>query len=287
LDQLDPDGNEVRGAFLINIVLIIRVNFVCLIYFQNKIDTLVKKRFNQKMFLPLDFAISAYLGFDLFNSFGHLSENEIAQLSQSLGLGQHDDISSLIQHFGSKYSSLDNYLELFARLGSVEWIEEVVSQGATKLNNALCRAANHGKVHCVRRLVDLGANNVNRALIGALSYGHFDVIYLLVEKGANNFDRFIDSATAKGRLDIVELAMDKGYDVNKAMAWAANYGRMDLIDLCLGRGANDFNETLKWAAVSGHVNIANLMFNCGANNLEEALDIAEAWENQEFIDAMS
>ena len=68
------------------------------------------------------------------------------------------------------------------------------------------------------------------------------------------------TAALNGHLNIVELMLEKGADdFNEAMAMAAISGQVHIVRLMLDCGADDFNETKQTAASQGHLNIVKLI----------------------------
>ena len=50
------------------------------------------------------------------------------------------------------------------------------------------------------------------------------------------------------------------------METAALNGHLNIVELMLEKGADDFNEAMAMAAISGQVHIVRLMLDCGADD---------------------
>ena len=74
-------------------------------------------------------------------------------------------------------------------------------------------------------------------------------------------------AARGGHIDIVQLMLERGANnFNQAMKYASKGGHIDIVQLMLDKGANDFNEAMEWAAIGGHIDIVQLMLDKGAND---------------------
>ena len=126
-----------------------------------------------------------------------------------------------------------------------------------KTKTPLCVAASRGCKEVVKVLLTKGADtekadkHAYTPLLCAVSKGHKDVVELLLEGGADP-NKPTDLGytplhwAAMRRRDVVELLLDRGADPNKAntsgcrwtaLHYATEYGRIDIIQLLLNRGA--------------------------------------------------
>ncbi len=94
----------------------------------------------------------------------------------------------------------------------------------------------------------------------------------------NSYDKdfIMINASRYGHMEIVELMLDKGADnYDEAMANAASGGHMEIVELMLRLGATDYNWAMTAAASGGHMEIVQLMLQKGATNYDEAIKIAD------------
>ena len=96
-----------------------------------------------------------------------------------------------------------------------------------------------------------------------------------------------DWAAKGGHLNIVQLMLDKGADnFNWAMNSAAAGGHRDIVQLMLDKGANDFKRAMKYAALRGHIDIVQLMLDKGADNFNEAMSYAALGGHIDIVQLM-
>ena len=53
---------------------------------------------------------------------------------------------------------------------------------------------------------------------------------------------------------------------------AASNGYLNIVELMLEKGADDYNEAMTYAAASGHISIVELMLSHGANNFNSSFE---------------
>ncbi|GAG85778.1 unnamed protein product [marine sediment metagenome] len=79
-------------------------------------------------------------------------------------------------------------------------------------------------------------------------------------------------ASDSGQMDIVELMVKKGADnYNLAIIYAAEAGYMDIINYFIEKGANNWNGAIGGAAKGGHMNIIQFLLTKNPNNLNPGL----------------
>jgi ankyrin repeat protein len=165
--------------------------------------------------------------------------------------------------------------------------------GLNDVNKPLAYAAAYGNLEIVKLLVEAGANLNGQvaygdvALIKADEHGNDDIIEYLIREGADvnvpndyGVTPFI-GLCGKGRLEFVELAAKHGGDVHSSfvakvgegtgtknfspLQAAAAYGRLEVVELLLSRGADprakDYKgrTPLELAESEGHDEVARLL----------------------------
>ena len=83
----------------------------------------------------------------------------------------------------------------------------------------------------------------------------------------NKIDIIFDFACINGHIDIVNLMIEKGAnDWNGSLFNACWNGHIDIVNLMIDKGANDWNGGLYHACYRGNIDIVNLMIEKGAND---------------------
>ena len=91
-----------------------------------------------------------------------------------------------------------------------------------------------------------------------------------------------------GQMEIVDLMVKKGAnDFNTGMVWAAEGGQMEIVKLMIEKGATDFNWAMESAAKNGHMEIVKLMVEKGANKFNWAMERAAEEGHMEIVKLMA
>ena len=61
-------------------------------------------------------------------------------------------------------------------------------------------------------------------------------------------------------------------------------GHLNIVELMLEKGADDFNDAMAMAAFSGQVHIVRLLLDHGATNYNQALDVAASAGHQSIVE---
>ena len=70
-----------------------------------------------------------------------------------------------------------------------------------------------------------------------------------------------------GHIELVNLMISRGADDwNNGLSGACRGGHIELVNLMISRGADDWNYGLSGACYGGHIELVNLMISRGANN---------------------
>jgi ankyrin repeat protein len=128
------------------------------------------------------------------------------------------------------------------------------------------------QISLIDLLCDYGADP-DGALDAALGHGEFEAAHALIRRGAHDG---LAAAAATGRTEDVRrmLAAADAADRHRALAWAAQYGYVDVVRLLLdaGEDPNRFNPPgahshstpLHQAAWAGHAEVVRLLVERGA-----------------------
>lgn len=132
----------------------------------------------------------------------------------------------------------------------------------------------HGvQIPLIDLLCDYGADP-DGALVPALGHGEFDAVDALIRRGAN-VD--LPAAAATGRTeDARRLLPTAGPEQrHRALAWAAQYGHVEIVRLLVDAGedpnrynpesAHSHSTPLHQAALAGHLDVVRLLAERGAN----------------------
>lgn len=191
-----------------------------------------------------------------------------------------------------------------AKKGDLEKLRALLDKGApinarTKDGvTPLIIATSKGHRGVVALLLEQGADVTpvdplgRTALIYAALQGREDLVKLFIDHNvdlnaeAKYRQRPISEAAKNGHLGVVRLLLDNGANPNDAIMMAAIFGRAEIVELLLSRGA-DVNKReelcgspLVMAASGGHVEVVRLLLDRGADptirngNRATALDTA-------------
>lgn len=155
--------------------------------------------------------------------------------------------------------------------------------------NGLLEAVRINRLDLVKEIVTNGfkyldnINNKNIAIYTAAYNDYIDILNYLVDIFQYKNITYILVAFARvGNISLLEQYLNKYYqnpenynnvDYNLIMEAAVNgTGNMEIINLMLSKGANNYNEVLYTAAKRGYINIVKLMLSMGVNNLNNALE---------------
>jgi len=106
-------------------------------------------------------------------------------------------------------------------------------------------------INIVHKLIKNGYNNWNTGLLYACRYGNIDIVKLMIEKGATNdnngFRPIFNHALYNACLfnsgyNIVKYMIEIGADnYNEGLYYACRSRNLDIINLLIDKGANDWN----------------------------------------------
>ena len=131
----------------------------------------------------------------------------------------------------------------------------------------------------VRRGDELAQPQLNEALLEAASRGELELVKWAMAKGVD--DNFIGQALLEGvtqeHVAVAELLVanlpedDADKVINRAAYIAALQGKLQIVELLVSKGADDFNGYLISAAYGGDRAVVEYLIDQGADNIEGAL----------------
>ena len=188
---------------------------------------------------------------------------------------------------GKYIKNVNDGLEWAAEIGSLDFVDYFIKNGATNFDLAMEGAAGGGHRDIVELMIEKGSTDFDCEMVEAAGEGHQDLVGLMIKKGATNFDLAMAKAAEGGRRDLVELMIEKGAtDFDWAMGWAAKEGQLDIVKLMIKKGGTDFDFDLAmaWAALRGDRDIVELMIKNGARDFNGAMASAARGGHQDIVE---
>jgi len=109
-------------------------------------------------------------------------------------------------------------------------------------------------------------------------------------KNKNNnyiYNKAMKEASKGDHIEIVNLMIEKGAnDFNSAMVYASAEGNMEIVKLMIEKGVNTFNSSMKYSSQGGHMEIVKLMIENGGNNFNSAMVYAGKGGHLEIVKFM-
>jgi ankyrin repeat protein len=175
-------------------------------------------------------------------------------------------------------------------IGLVEQLLVYCLNNNPQFEKVFYSACSGGHLEIINIMIEKGADEWISGLSGACQGGHLEIVNLMIEKGANGWDEGLCGACQGGQLEMVNLMIEKGADDwNMGLYSACNGGhfaygnpfcakgtkralleanarstRLEIANLMIKKGANDWNFGLRHACKNGHLEIVNLMIEKGA-----------------------
>lgn len=180
------------------------------------------------------------------------------------------------------------------------WVEPLAT-----FNHVLVAAADGEHADIVQFLLDVGASRLGCSdYYKAIKAGKYsNIVRLLIKaklkflgdalfRAVNDNKKYVvaeilkegrDYLTGDGSISIVLLLMEYITKPNDAMAYAAEAGYMNIVQLILENGVTDYDIGLVGAVSGGHADIIEFMLEKGATNYEGALEATDDAEIIELI----
>lgn len=153
----------------------------------------------------------------------------------------------------------------------------------------LSEAVNINRLDLVKDIVTNGfkyldnINYKNHAIYNAAYNGYTDILnYLIDVFQYKNITYILEAFARLGNINFLKQYLNKYYqnpenyeniNYNHIMeASIEGTGNIEIINLMISKGANNYNEVLYTASKRGYINIVKLMLSMGANKLNNALE---------------
>lgn len=146
-------------------------------------------------------------------------------------------------------------------------------------NNRLSEAIRNNNIETVKQYFEY---QDKIAVYAALNH-KIDIVKLTINK--NNINNILAAATFVGDLDIINLAIKEGANDFERMANIAVYrGDLRTLELAVKFGANNFCDMTKIAAYKGYKDIVLFGVNNGARNMKEIAKVAAYKNHYDILD---
>jgi ankyrin repeat protein len=174
-------------------------------------------------------------------------------------------------------------------LGMVCLMMDMLSKktlGKGWMNYGLDGACHGGHLDLVKFIMYQGATNLDMTWV--CYGGNLDLVKFCVDKGVIFDQDDIEQACYGGHYKVVKYILDSPSDkkswidrennpnttLNECLMIVCLYGFLDIAELLVIYGANDYDMGLEYACSAGYVDTALFMIECGANNWDESLCMA-------------
>jgi hypothetical protein len=157
---------------------------------------------------------------------------------------------------------------------AMDFIQLMISKGATSFDNGLCMACKAGNMDIIKFMLEKGAKKYDMALRDACKGGYADVIELILDLGATNYNVGLYGACVGGHLSTARKMLDLGAnDYNTALIGAIERAQPEMAELMINLGANQksswLQNTLEYFRgdlMDGFVKLIRLFIKHGAKN---------------------
>ena len=211
----------------------------------------------------------------------------IDQIEEQLNSGSIPvyDLFLHVKNFGSSHGNraiasqgnravLKLLLEKYIKIG--ENYPEKETYHLYRLLNAVCA---RGDVELLRGLFKLGIYLGDNSFWTACECGQIEIVKILIAegayKGAYGLWDGLCGASHSHHVDVARYLMENGADTQKdkniCLYGGALTKDMDMVNLAIEKGANNFEEGLKFACQNGDIEMIKLMRKCGAKNVNNGL----------------
>jgi ankyrin repeat protein len=184
----------------------------------------------------------------------------------------------------------------------VNIVQLLINAGVNNFNNTLCYGVDINNEYIVDLMLQLGADDFSNGLEYACKNNNEKLIDFFIEKKAsidfgfygackggqlelakkiynNNLIEDLDEglflACEYGHINIIGFLIEKGIDIegiNYSLAGACKGNNLEIVELMIKYGANNFDYGLLTACEENNVTMAKLMIIKGADNFEEVID---------------
>ena len=154
------------------------------------------------------------------------------------------NISNLKDSMNHVNVSVNERLKIDARNGDLDGAIRMLELGVKNYNSAMINAIRKRHINIAKLMLKYEANDYNETMRQASLYENIQIVKLMLELNANNYKE----TAYCGNIDIVKLLL-KYIELNistynEIMETVTNDDRLDVIELILLLGANDFDTAI-------------------------------------------
>lgn len=139
------------------------------------------------MSIAISFVASLYRKSHLTLQVTLLSIDEIQSLAQQLGIPKfRGNLNDLIDKFHKTHREVNRYYRTFATLGSLQWVQQTIFEGAEIHGPAVFGAASTGHLKIVKFILNIDEESqyfLINAITAATKFGHTNILMYAAESG--------------------------------------------------------------------------------------------------------
>ena len=209
-------------------------------------------------------------------------------------------VNLLLSKFQFPFSSCKFVpLTTAARYGHFDIVKLFCSKNCIISVTVVVEAAINNHVEILMYLLEKEPLHIERALTSACEGGHVDLIENLILMGAKNWiSAFIGACRGK-QIAIVKEMIARGVsvfnqglevacrDFNITLEASKTLASLELVELMVENGANNFDEALKMHCIKEigcNIKILEFLISKGANNFDKAMDVACRYGNMTAVE---
>ena len=168
-------------------------------------------------------------------------------------------------------------------------IVSVTDKLASDYNTSLERAVENGHLDIANILIDAGARDLFLVLSNASAAGYIDIVGKLIKTNSYTLQEYnteLASAAAGNHLNVVDMLIGVGAnDYDNALVAAAQYGNLDIVNR-LADGVTNYDKALLAAAGHGHRNVVEMLITNGIRDYNRALIAAARHGHLGIVDIL-
>ncbi len=188
-------------------------------------------------------------------------------------------ISDTSHHLYDKYTKYDCYL--FSRMNHRNLINEnthidvIHALILFKTRITLKEICEYNRLDWVRLAIQHGLQDYNDGLSSAVKHNHIEVVKLLIKQGATNMNEcFRDYVAKTNNYEMAHVLMPYINGHNAILKEAITGQKIEMAQLLINQGANNFTECLYIAVRNSDVKAVDLLLKYKVDGFNECLKIA-------------
>lgn len=173
-----------------------------------------------------------------------------------------------------QYQDINKLLITACEHNNIDLVKALIKKGATDWNEGMLKACKHGCLEIVKLMIENGGNNWNYGLRAGCRYNHLEIVKLMISNGAQVLDkepRETNIYIEDNPWCIFHRHNKNSWNYNTGLESACESGNVEIVELFIIQGANDWNEGLQTACNLGHVEVAELLITHGADDWSNGL----------------